>query len=619
MSDEKTPAEGEAEAHSRTRVPLSYGAASGLSDDTLGLFGALTRDPVRAKGTLKDAVPLREALSALHAVVHSDLRYKPKDRTAYQAFQRMRKQSAGLSAWAAQQAYFDWLARNDPTAWLILDPVVTVHPDALLFEVFSKDEGTYAQLSVDWSAVALDGELACGTTHIDFSDALMEGVQRIRSYRPTTLDISRDAVALQTEGHEVLEKQVELPDSWLRGFLQVQSAATLARARFQLAPVDLYNALRHLRLNADQKKKGRAIRVELIPGEQPRIVLEPWEQVIECGGAPYAGRTPEVVRIWGRRRLLLLRRFLPFVESVDVALLGSGLPSFWTLRSGPLSLSLGLTGFNASDWARALSFDVLLPRPGAADAAQEKVLAALRETWVADRARLAQVTGLSPADTLRALQGAAQAGAVVDDLATDQYRLRPLLHTPIDPARLQFRNPRERQAHDLLATKGAVRLTQENHIHGQGLELTGRVEVASEKREYRPQVLVADDGRVVRAECTCTFFRKHQLKQGPCAHLVALRLLQAEADAKRAAQRGKARKTVVMETRTYARRRPGGSESICQVALDRQRLKVRWGERGDARLRVQTLFFDDVADAREAYFARVDDLEAKGFLDATAS
>ena len=29
---------------------------------------------------------------------------------------------------------------------------------------------------------------------------------------------------------------------------------------------------------------------------------------------------------------MLLRRLLPFVETVDVHLLGSGLPSFWVLR-----------------------------------------------------------------------------------------------------------------------------------------------------------------------------------------------------------------------------------------------------------------------------------------------
>ena len=57
---------------------------------------------------------------------------------------------------------------------------------------------------------------------------------------------------------------------------------------------------------------------------------------------------------------------------------------------------------------------------------------------------------------------------------------------------------------------------------------------------------------------------------------------------------------------------------MVQVALDRQRVKVRWGPRG-APQRVQSLVFNSVDAARAAYFARVDDLEKRGFLDATAS
>src|SRR5262249_56295162 len=74
------------------------------------------------------------------------------------------------------------------------------------------------------------------------------------------------------------------------------------------------------------------------------------------------GRASRVVRVWGRRRLLLLKRLLPFVEQVEVHLLGSGLPSFWVLRAGPVTLTLGLTGFTAANWSQAASFALLLPR-----------------------------------------------------------------------------------------------------------------------------------------------------------------------------------------------------------------------------------------------------------------
>ena len=604
----------------RTSFSQRYAGQSTLAGDgeRLALFADLDRDPVKADAKVNDPVALREALSALYAVVQSDFRYQPKDRTALMAYRRMRQQSATLSAWAAQKAYFDWLSRNDPMAWMVLDPVVTVQPDAVIFEVFSKDEGSYAQLTIDKKALKFDGEPTYGTTNVDFSKTLFDGVQRMRSYRDTRLSIGRDAVALQTDESSVVEKRIQVPDAWLRGFLQVQSAATLTETAFSLAPVDLYNALRHLRLNGDRRRGGRAVRVELVPGETPRLVLEPWETVISTTQGVYTGRTPQVVRVWGRRRLMMLRRFLPFVESVDVHLLGSGLPGFWVLRAGPLTFTLGLTGFTSANWSRSLTFDVLLPRPDTEEHPERAaVLEWLEANWSGKASAIAKATSLKPADARAALQHLCQEGLVMFDLARDVFRLRPLAAQPIDPARLAYRNPRERDAHDLLAAKDAVKLVKEDRIYGQGIELTGKVNVAAEKREYRPQMLVDGEGRVRKAECTCRFYRANKLKEGPCAHIYAVRLAHARLEAKRAAGRGRSRATVTVETRTYSRRK-GASEAIYQVGLDRARLRIRWGNRGDERLRLQQLVFDTPADARDAYFARIDDLEANGFLDATA-
>jgi hypothetical protein len=630
--DPQAPAEGAGSAETpaadtvatpRSAVPLGYAGASQVRAEghgaTLALFGNVHRGAVKATGTVQDPLLLREALSALHAVVKSDFRYVPKDRTAYLAYRRMRQQTSALDLWEAQRAYVDWLSRNDPVGFAVLDPIVTVHPDEIAFEVFSKDEGSYAKLGVAMGALGGPGSDATfGTTNIDFSDALHDGVQRMRSYRETRLAVGSEAVTLATtSAPEVLEKKVNVPDAWLRGFLQVQSAGTLPRTVARLAPIDLYNVLRHLRLHADLKKGGRGVRVELVPGEPPRLVLEPWETVIKTTAGPFTGRTPQVVRIWGRRRLSLLARLLPFVESIELHLLGTGLPSFWVLRAGAVTFTLGLSGFTAAMWAQAVSFDLLLPRRAPDPGPLEKVTKHLATVWVSPAAAIAAAVKLEPAKVLEALQVGCQRGLFMFDVASDVYRYRPLTGEPLDPARFEFRNDRERRAHDLCAEKGAVKIVTENRIHGEGLELTGKVVVAAEKREYRPALLVDDDGRVKKAECTCAFFRKHQLKEGPCEHLVALRLAEAREEQRRKAQRGATRSAVLLETRTYARRHETG-EDVYQVALDRQRVKVRWGLRG-ATPRVQSLVFNSVEAAQAAYFARVDDLEKRGFLDATAT
>ena len=58
------------------------------------------------------------------------------------------------------------------------------------------------------------------------------------------------------------------------------------------------------------------------------------------------------------------------------------------------------------------------------------------------------------------------------ELASDVYRLRPLSEAPLDLKKLEYRNARERIAHDLIARKGAVRIVSENRIYDAGLELT---------------------------------------------------------------------------------------------------------------------------------------------------
>ena len=188
------------------------------------------------------------------------------------------------------------------------------------------------------------------------------------------------------------------------------------------------------------------------------------------------------------------------------------------------------------------------------------------------------------------------------DLAHDVYRLRPLTDAPIDPARLEFRDRRERTALDLLARRDAVKIVSENRIPGAGLELTGQVVVAEDKREYRPQMLLSDEGQAAKAECTCAFFRKQGLKAGPCVHLVALRLAYAAQEARRLAGArpgagDHGRDPVVLEARRGAARRSIRSRS------NARRLKVRWGL-DDQPARLQTFAFDSNEAAGAAYLAQ---------------
>lgn len=596
---------------------LSYAGASRVltvgDAATVEMYGNLDRPQVRFDAVVKNPLRFREALSALYGVIGSDYRYAPKDRTQYIAYLRLKRDAAPLGVWRAQQAYFDWMLRNDPTALSILDPVVSVHPDQITFEVFGKDESTYACLAFNRAAFSDPGKTENGTTNIDFSDALYSSVQQIRGYRVTRLALGHDGGKPTSEGRkEVLEKKIQVPDSWLRGFLQVQSAATLPFDHVQLSPMDLYNVLRHLRMNGDRKGKKRGLRFELVPAQQPRIVAEPWETVFTTTGDVFRGKAARLVRVWGRRRLMTMKRLLPFVQSVDVYLLGSGLPSFWVFRCGDITLTLGMTGFTSANWSSALGFDLLLPRKTQDGEPTKKVVSYLADQWKADAKELAAQTGIKGAALVEAVQVGCQNGEIMFDIANGVYRYRPLTAKPLDLARLQFRNTREKVAHDLLTRGKAVRITGENRIAGIGLELTGTVSVTEDKRDYRPQMVLADEGQVRKVTCTCATFRKQGIKGGPCVHLIALRLAFAEKESKKA----QADDAVKFETRAFAKRE-GEVENVVQISLERDKVKYRWGRSGQT-MRLQTMRFNSEGDARRAYFAKLADLDAKGYLDAIA-
>ena len=265
-----------------TEVRLAYAGVSSLvtSEDGAGspwpATSAATPSAWRRRSRTRSGSARRWPPSTPSSA--SDYRYVPKDRTAYLAYIRMRRESANLGAWQAQQAYFSWLLRNDPIAFVDPRPGHHGPPRPGLLRGLQQGRGGLRQARHRPRGLRLAEAPTCGTTNIDFSQALHQGLQQMRSYRETRLSIGQEGVKLATAAAgEVLEKQIQVPDSWLRGFLQVQSAAALPRDRFRLAPIDLYNVLRHLRLHADRKGKRRGLRIELVPGEPPRLVLEPWD------------------------------------------------------------------------------------------------------------------------------------------------------------------------------------------------------------------------------------------------------------------------------------------------------------------------------------------------------
>lgn len=560
-------------------MQLNYAAPSHVNLSTeqeaahtqhVALFTQLDRDAVSFHGKVKDPLIFRDSLLALFDVVSSDYRYVPKDRAAYTVFMQMRRASRNKNLFSAQRDYFTWLFDNDPLAFCLLDPIIQVHQEGVSFEVFSRDEGCYAQLTLQHNLFETGSDAVLGTTSIDYSSALFDGIEQIRDHQTTTLDIGQEAVRLaradlsepkdklenaetkadatananidNSSKHEVIEKRINVPKSWIRALLQVQSAGQLTHERIDLDPIALYNVLFELRMHADIKGKRRGLLIELIPQQLPVIILEPFDIAVTSQVSrqqtPYQGQKAKLIRLWGRRRLSLLKRLLPHTNTVSVSLLGQGMPSYWTLTGKGFHFTFAMTGFSQANWSQSLNFDLLLPkRP------QQNVLngddnddllplvQALAEqpSHINALSKRLSAQSLSDGDVTAShvrqqLLSGAQQGLIRYDIANQSYYYRPLTQTPLDMAQFAHHNEAEKQAFDIVGREDGVQNINVQTVMGQGVSISADIHVKEDRRTYQSQLQLGEDGLVGRATCSCPQFLQHRLSQGVCAHLIALRL-----------------------------------------------------------------------------------------------
>lgn len=534
---------------------LTYAGTSELVVErdaaTLSLAPNLARERVSFDGVIEDPLRFREAMSALHEVVVGDLRFE-KDRAAHTQWKQEQhaleeEQRRTLLAefrakeaakgpppplpegferdyevlrrkyWRAYDRWLNELWREDPQLYrklVPLDPVVTVAPDAVFFEGFAKDESSYGCVYADRSGFQTRGDVSLGTTNVDYSLALYEHFQSIRTYRETRLAIDPGSfgVAVQGEGTH-REEKIDLPSSWLRGFGQLTAAATLPSRTVDLSVESMYSVLAFLQCNRE-KKGPRSIRFQLDPGRSVKLVLDPWGVEIPVYGGPYRGPKAEEIKVWGRRRLKVLARTLPFADRISVSLLGSGLPTTWTVHMGSMRFVLALSGWTTNDWSSGAALDQLAGDFRSEDRTLDALTRHLQSERRATFDELLAGVGASRESLLGSLHTLAKRGQVVFDPGSTAYRSRSILPMPLSSAML---GPEPEEV-----VQGR-RLAAETEITATDVLTKGTLVVARAGGTSCEAMFDAD-GCFSRARCTCTFFRKMKLRGGPCRHLIALRL-----------------------------------------------------------------------------------------------
>ncbi|TAE51411.1 MAG: hypothetical protein EAY69_00540 [Cytophagales bacterium] len=439
-------------------VTQSYSRPSTAQTDNQGTkfnFSAeLSRKPVSINAMILNSLGYARIMLSLRKIVKGDWRTPKKDHTAYQEWvaekyveqlpehlkhieakkvafltqrEKLKAKKAGIikelrplqvEIEKARRQYYDWLYKNDRDKWMLLDPVISVHKDAVIFEAFSLDESAYGRVSVPIQNLEIFNEVDYGTTNIDFSQALADEIYRVRSYRPAWLKVEYEKVQLSTSIGSNVEKKIDLPESWVRGFLQVQSAATLEGTSINIGAQTLAKVLEIL-AQKKEKESPRSLRFILRKGEKIKIIIDPWNIEI-TDTHTFEGENEGEIRLWGRRRLMVLNDLLPYTDKVNVKLLGTGMPSYWSIELDGHRFDVGLSGWTDNDWAKKGNFDLLASSNQKINIDIKKVEQVLIKNLVTTPKEIAAIMNTDRSTATNALQELCKNGQAMYDHITVQ-------------------------------------------------------------------------------------------------------------------------------------------------------------------------------------------------------
>ena len=539
------------------QIARSYNKPSNVDSNASSMDFSLATDVSRPgvflNAEVKDGLSFARVMLVLHQIVCSNMIKPKKDHSSYQAWveneylkelpeakellemnlgEQKKKLGEEVSFLEREiktnpleindkdyhksvQKFWDWLYGADHEAWIILDPVVSVQPDGVIFEAFSFDESMYGRVTLPQEQLELKETPQRGTTNIDFSQKLATEFDRVRSYRPLTLQVGQGAVEISTDLASRVEKKIDLPESWVNGFLEVQSASAFPKTSFNLSPTTVSNLIAVLEQHKDNVSP-KSLRFILNPGEQPIIEIEPWAIKLKEPNHIFSGSKPQNFRVWGRKRLMVLKDMLPYASKVGVDLLGSGLPSFWKITSKEFQLDLGLSGWSSNDWASQAKFSLSSEGVEIDKQKLTRIAALLKGSDGLSISAATKLSGFSRKETATSLQQLCAKGQAMYDFHKKIYRWRELFPADfIPPSKTE--NPRLKKALKLIDQEKIAILNRTSEAEG--------VCVNGHTLQKSPQTISIRfdvDGRAIKSKCSCYEFKKTGLSKGPCEHLIAL-------------------------------------------------------------------------------------------------
>ena len=433
-----------------------------------------------------------------------------------------------------ERDFWKFIKERDYSLWYVLDPVITVHREQVSFEAFSIDESTYGCLSIDMDEFDLLQEPKLGTTNIDFSAKLAREMERLRTYSKVELSVNPEGFKVDTGAMpEHVEKKIDLPETWIKGFNQVSSAASLGGVDIELTPVDMYDICSFLRRNKE-KQSPRYMKWVLEPGNYVKIVFEPFGKVLTLNTI-YTGQKKREEKIWGRRRWLVIEKLIPLAKSFKVRLLGFGMPQFIIADMGTMKMTIGFSSWSANDWVKGTAFNILGGYIG--KGSYEEVYKLLKERRSLSLQEIYQI--LAEAGQTRNNSGIGmlfRRGEGYFDPVNDKVRFRQLCNVPIDEELYETTDMEYDVQEHLCAGREnlTLELTEDKEfIARQSFEIPNpryyNWEYKSTEdytREYNlteTEVTIDQDGQISKVRCKCREFNKGPRNiSEPCSHILAV-------------------------------------------------------------------------------------------------
>lgn len=395
---------------------------------------------------------------------------------------RIRKPSLAARALTALSAVAE--AKYSPPfayAGLYQDPIINVGSNLLRFEAFSGCAGVYA--GFDLLPDGLDGTfLAEGSTNVDFNRPMLTALGGVGASEAMSLSVGPGDLAVAFESGTVVERQVPLPERWLK---------SLGVVPVYLAGSELLGEMS----GPQAAKMCRGLPLTKTRGDQYLV-----RRGRELSLSPLPTRGAEVA-VGGLNRLHLAAPLLAQAKAVRVFAHPSGAAVTWRLYLDGLRFSLTLS----RDSGRGFSGE---------GAGLNTLLETLPESLTdLNKTGPNQLYGdTSQAAVDNNAPALAAIGLLGYDLDEGSYFHRRL---PFKPGRLLALNPRLKNALKLL-TEGKVTISFRND---------GSVEGRVEGSGVRHSVLLNSESE----RCTCLWTSKHGNTRGPCKHILAVKKAAAEA------------------------------------------------------------------------------------------